>query len=103
MIDIENIVEQLMQASKDTENVSRAKMTIILCLVLKNHCDNISDVVYKYENQWSKTKTTSLSGIEDNDPAARLIRLLFNLIHDDIRDIRDEHDSVLTNTDPRKC
>ena len=103
MVNIDNIVEQLMQASKDTENVSRAKMTIILALALENHCDDISNVIYKYENQWSKTKATSINGTEDNDPAARLIRLLFNLIHDDIRDIRDDHNAVLINTDPLKC
>lgn len=92
-----------MEASKDTETVSRDKMTIILALALKDQCDDVSNIIYKYENQWSKTKATSISGMEDNDPAARLIRLLFNLIHDDIRDIRNNHDHIIANTDPKKC
>jgi len=102
MINIENIVEKLMQASKDTEDVSRAKMTIILSLALKSHCDDISEIIHKYENQWAKTKVTSLHGIEDNDSASRLIRLLFNLIHDDVRDVKNEFDDILANTDSRK-
>ena len=102
MIDVDRIVEQLIQAGlqNNSEDVARAKMTIILSLALRDQCDDISNIIYKYENQWSKTKAASINGIEDNDPVARLIRLLFSLIHDDVRDIRNSHSNTLDSADP---
>jgi len=94
MIDIEDMVEQLYQASLDQTNVSKEKMRLILNLALQKQCNNNLDIIYKYLNQWSATKVL---GSEDNDPTSRLIKLLFSLITDDINDEVKEYGKLSVN------
>ena len=96
MIDIERIVEQLRAASMDSEDVAAMKMKLILNLALQNQCNEDLNIIFKYLNQWNKTKALSINGDEDNDPTARLIRLLFSLITDDINDVVKEYERTLS-------
>jgi hypothetical protein len=82
MIDINEVTEKLykiISESQDQENIK-----LLLKSTLRKQCNEDLDCIYKYYNQWQRTKATSLNNLEDNDPAARLIRLLFSLIIDDI-------------------
>lgn len=95
MIDNESIVESLIQASKDSEEVFREKTKVILALALKKQCEEIVDVIYEYQNQWSKTSNNIYS--ESNDSTTRIIKLLFNLIINNVGNIKEEYNKILEN------
>lgn len=103
MTDLDQIVEQLMVAaevkSDRTDSVIREKIRLILSLALQKQCNDNLDVIYKYANQWDKTKGYSLSALNDSDPTSRLVKLLFNLITDDINDVVKEYERTLSKND----
>ena len=55
-------------------------------VILKDQCEEIKDIIFKYQNQWEQT-SGHLYKSEESEPTARLIRLLFSLIQSDINDI----------------